>query len=135
MQVYQTKVKEFSGSSFGEVRQKAEMIYGVIRKRTKRRPYVRSRYFDKEKVFLDYFWQHLWEKNWRDRTRRLKYYACAIDLLEHSNVKPSSKENPNHKTEILHRFAGITRSGELFFVQVKEDKKTGQKSFISVFPT
>ena len=38
------------------------------------------------------------------------------------------------KTEILHRFKGITPEGEEFFVQIKENKRNGQKYFISVFP-
>ncbi|MBL7053228.1 MAG: hypothetical protein ISS02_01000 [Candidatus Portnoybacteria bacterium] len=36
---------------------------------------------------------------------------------------PSSKENPNKKTEIFHRFAGITKDKELFYVQIKEEKR------------
>jgi hypothetical protein len=42
--------------------------------------------------------------------------------------------NPNKRSEILHRFSGTTTHGEIFFVQIKEDLKKGQKHFISVFP-
>ena len=45
-----------------------------------------------------------------------------------------SKENPNRRSEIVHRFAGITAEKDLFFVQIKEEKRTGQKWLMSVFP-
>ncbi|MEK9160243.1 MAG: hypothetical protein AAB383_05965 [Patescibacteria group bacterium] len=66
--------------------------------------------------------------------RRLKYFTAAIELLERTRLEPKSKENPNKKGEILHRFTGITKDSEIFYVQVKENKNTGQKHLISVFP-
>jgi len=42
--------------------------------------------------------------------------------------------SPNKMSEILHRFAGITKDGDNFFVQIKENKKNGQKWLVSVFP-
>ena len=134
MKVYQTKVKKLPGTEFKELHPKALAIFKGIKGKSRRRPYLRSAYFKKDKIFLDYFWQHLWQKNWRDRTRRLKYYPCALDLIKNSSVEPISKENPNNRSEILHRFAGTTSDKELFFVQIIEDKKTNQKRFISVFP-
>lgn len=134
MKVYQTKIKKLTGTDFKEIHSKALSIYKEIKSKTRRKPYVRSAYFNKEKVFLDYFWQHIWQKNWRDRTRRLKFYPCALDLIRNSRIEPISKQNPNKPIEILHRFGGITKDKELFFVQIKEDKKTDQKFFLSVFP-
>ena len=134
MKVYQTKIKKLAGTDYREVYPKAFSIYKQIRAQTKRRPYVRSAYFKKDKVFIDYFWQHLWQKNWPDRFRRLKYYACAIDLIRNSKAEPVSKLNPNRPKEILHRFAGITPDKELFFVQISEDTKLGRKGLVSVFP-
>ncbi|MDA2922394.1 hypothetical protein MYX07_03970 [Patescibacteria group bacterium AH-259-L07] len=135
MKSYQTKTKKFTGTDFHEVHRKAFGLYKEIKSKTKRRPYVRSAYFKKEKVFLELFWQHLFDKkNWRDRIRRLKYYPYAIELIQKSRFEPESKENPNKRTEILHRFAGITKENDIFFVQIKEDKRTGQKWLISVFP-
>jgi len=134
MKIYQTKIKKFPGTEFGEVHEYAVKTYKAIKSKTKRRPYVRSAYFKKEKVFLDYFWSHMHQKNWRDRTRRLKYYACAIDLLKHSQMESVSKQNPNKPQEILHRFAGMTPDKELFYVQIREDKKTDRKDFMSVYP-
>lgn len=122
------------GTNYGEIYPVAIAIFKEIKSKTKRKPYIRSIYFNKEKVFLDYFWQHLREKNLRDRTRRLKYYQCALDLIKNSKSEPTSKQNPNKLKEILHRFAGLTKNKELFFVQIKEDKKTSQKHFLSVFP-
>jgi hypothetical protein len=134
MKPYQSKFKKLSGTDYKEIHHQAFDIYKQIKSKSKRKPYVRSVYFNKEKVFLDYFWQHLWQKNWRDRNRRLKYYPCAIDLIKNSKLEPISKQNPNKPTEMLHRFAGLTKDKELFFVQIKEDKKTSQKHFMSVFP-
>lgn len=135
MKSYQTKVKKFTGSGFRETHKKALNLYCQIKNKTKRRPYIRSTYFKKDKIFLGLFWQHLFDKpNWRDRTRQLKYFPCAIELIRHSRFEPESKENPNRRSEILHRFGGITKENDMFFVQIKEDKRTGQKFLISVFP-
>lgn len=135
MQVYKTKIRKLSGVHWHQVHEKAFDQYKSIRRKTKRRPYVRSPYFQKEKVFLQLFWNHLYEKtNIRDKTRRLKYFPCAIELIENSKVKPTtqvSKEEPNIH---LHRFAGITPEGDNFFVQIKEERKRGQKWLMSVFP-
>lgn len=74
------------------------------------------------------------QKSWGDRARRLKLFACALDLLRHTTFIPTSKENPNKKHEILHRFCGTTRDNEPFFVQVRENKQSGQKTLMSIFP-
>ena len=135
MQVYKTHTRKFSGSNFHDVHQKAFGLYTEIKKKSKRRTYVRSAYFKKDKIFLDLFWQHLFAKeNWRDRMRRMKYFCCGIELIQKSIIKPNSKENPNKHSEILHRFYGATSEDEPFCVQIKEDKKRGQKFLISVFP-
>lgn len=132
--VYQTESIRLAGTDYREVSRKARAIYNTIASKSKRKPYVRSAYFNKEKVFLDYFWQHLFVKNNSDRLRRLKYYGCALELIQKSKIDPVSKENVDNVREILHRFAGKTRTGELFFVQIKEDKRNRQKHFISLFP-
>lgn len=134
MKVYQTKVKKLTGTDQHEVYVKVRAIYKKLLGRTKRKPYVRSPYFNKQKVFLDYFWEHLYQKNPWDRFRRLQYYACAIDLIKNSKIDPNSVQNPNRPTQVLHRFEGKTKEGDSFFVQITEDKRTNQKYFISVFP-
>lgn len=130
---YQTKTKKLSGTSYSEVRSQAMFIFYQIRKRTKRRPYLRSAYFGKQKIFFDYFWHHLDQKNPRDRFNRLKYFEAAIEVIKHSRYEPVSKQNPNKSAEILHRFAGMTKQKELFYIQIKENKKNGKKYFMSCY--
>ena len=67
--------------------------------------------------------------------RRLKYFACVIELIQKSRFAPTSKKNPNKSKEMLHRFYGLTADNELFCIQIKEDVKNKQKFLISVFPT
>ncbi|MFA6486423.1 MAG: hypothetical protein WCT40_03585 [Candidatus Magasanikbacteria bacterium] len=135
MDVYKTKSVRLPSTHWDKVMEKAFGQYKIIKNKTKRRPYVRSAYFDKEKIFLGLFWHHLHEKNnIRDKTRRLKYFPCAIELIQNSKIKPTtqtSKEEPNIS---LHRFAGVTPDNNSFFVQIKENTKNGQKWLISVFP-
>src|SRR3990167_6193014 len=135
MKVYKTRISKLSGSDYKEVNKKAFGLYAEIRKKTKRRPYVRSAYFNKSKIFIELFWLRIWQnQNFRDKIRRIKYFPCAIELIRKSKLDPSSKQNPNKPTEILHRFAGTTKENDLFYVQIKEDKKTGEKWLMSAFP-
>ena len=130
---YKTKIKKVGGTSYKEVVKKARAIFHLIEKRSKRIAYLRSGYFDKEKIFINLFWTHLNQKSPRERIKRLKFIGCAFDLIENSRDKPSSKPNPNNKKELLHRFGGVTQKGELFYVQIKESTKTKRKDFMSVF--
>lgn len=135
MKTYISKINKLPGTDFHEVNRQALSVYSKIKKKSKRRPYVRSQYFNKEKVFLELFWKHLFEKkNWGDRVRRLQYFPAALDLIQCSHFHPTSKINPNKKNEILHRFTGILTTNELFYVQIKEDVNTSRKWLISVFP-
>jgi hypothetical protein len=134
MQYYKTHASKLHGTHYQRLMKKAFGQYKEISKKSTRRPYVRSAYYDKEKIFLGIFWQHLHEKNLRDKARRLALFPCAIELMEKTRYAPTIKENPNKKGELLHRFAGSTPDNEIFFVQIKEDIKTKQKYFISVFP-
>ncbi len=134
MKTFKTKLTILPGTNYREISKKAFVIYNQIRRKTKRRPYVRSAYFKKDKIFLSLFWTHLYNKNYWDQMRRMKFFGCAIELIQNSRFEPTSKENPNKPTEILHRFAGITKDNDLFFVQIKEDKRTGGKWLVSVFP-
>lgn len=107
-------------------------VFDEIKKKTKRRPYVRSAYFKKEKIFFDYFREHLFQKNSHDRERRMKFFAAAVELIKKSKHNPILKTNPNKKGEIFYRFVGLTGEKHLFFVQIKEDKKR-RKYFMSCF--
>lgn len=42
--------------------------------------------------------------------------------------------NTSKEVEIFHRFEGITKEKEIFYVQIKENIKTDRKEFMSVFP-
>jgi hypothetical protein len=135
MQVFRTKSAIIKGSSFHEVNKRALSIYREIKRRSKRTPYIRSAYFNNGKIFLAVFWHHFWEKEkWGDRMRRLRFYPAAVELIQGSKCEPISKENPNKSNEILHRFLGITRENMIFHVQIKEDKRSGRKDLISIFP-
>ncbi|MBU0597174.1 hypothetical protein KKA94_03370 [Patescibacteria group bacterium] len=134
MQYYKTHAGKLAGTHHERLMKKAFDQYKEIAHKSKRRPYIRSAYYDKEKIFLSIFWQHLHEKNLRDKARRLALFPCAIELMEKTRYSPTTKANPNKKGELLHRFAGSTPDNEIFFVQIKEDKQTKQKYFISVFP-
>ncbi|MEK9159388.1 MAG: hypothetical protein AAB383_01525 [Patescibacteria group bacterium] len=134
MRVYQTKVEKLKGTDFVEVRRKAFFIFKQIKKKTKRQPYIRSAYFSKEKVFLNIFWAHLFEKPSSERLRRLKYFAAAIELIEHNRFTPTTKTDSNNPRFLLHRFSGLTKENEMFYVQIKEDISSQKKYLISIFP-
>ena len=123
------------GSALNEVMRLARYEYHLIQKKTPRRvPYVRSKYFVKDKIFINNFWEHLNQKSPKERIRRLKLYACAIDPLRNNVYAPETIFS-NVETDInLHRFYGQTKDGQLFCVQVKENKRNNRKDFISVFP-
>lgn len=123
-----------SGSNYKEIAKQARLVYRDIAKQTKRRAYVRSAYYKKEKIFFEYYWQHLSQKALVYRTTRLRYLACAIELIRYSRIEPTVKINPNRHHELLYRFTGQTRDGKRFYVQIKENRKTKQKYFMSVFP-
>ena len=134
--IYKTKSAQFSGTSYEELISKARYVYHAIQKKNSRRmPYVRSSYFVKDKIFINNFWNHLNQKSPKDRLRRLKFYQCAIELIRSSKCSPESTQNPNNRDELLHKFIGVTSVGVCFAVQIKENKKTHRKDFISCFPT
>lgn len=133
MKIYLSKSKKLAGNSLEEVTKKARLLFRSIERRTKRRAYIRAVYFNKEKIFLEYFWPHLNQKHRRERLERLRYLPCAMDLVANSRFTPTTKESQNSKSELLHRFTGVTDNGEVFCVQIKEDTKTGQKFLMSIF--
>lgn len=132
-QYYVARAILLAGSHYVDVYHQAKTLFKVIEKRTKRKPYIRSAYFGKQKIFFDYFWIHLSQKNISTRKGRLKFFAAAIELVEKSRQVPTSKVNPEKRSEILHRFLGRLRSGEIFAVQVKENVRTHSKQLMSVF--
>lgn len=135
MKIYKTKTEPFSGTRYAEVGYKAFGLYNKIKRKSKRRPYVRSAYFKKEKIFLELFWRHLQDKHsLNDKTRRLKYFSCALNLIKNSRLDPTIRENPDKSSEMLYRFAGMAPDKKIFYVQIKEEKRGGKKWLMSVFP-
>jgi len=128
---YEVKNCKLAGTSYGEVYKKAWRIYLEEKMKSKRRVYLRSAYFNKEKIFLDIFWKHLKQKNKGDRERRLKFYYCALTLLKRSKNAPVIKYNQRMK---FYRFYGKEMStGDKFVVQIKESTR-GNKYLMSIFP-
>jgi hypothetical protein len=134
MKPFQSRYPRLNGKIYLDLEREARRLHNEIVKRTKRNPYVRSKYFKNSKIFIGLFWNHLNQKNQNDRRRRLVYYRCAIDLLRNSTCDPEMKINPNGKREMVYRFAGRSSDGYLFMVQVKRDERSDNKYFMSVFP-
>lgn len=130
---HRVKARILSGTSYSEVNHQARILYRDIERRTKRKPYVRSVYFKKDKIFFDLFWSHLHQKNPRDRMRRLRYFPVAVELIKKSRQKPVSEVNRHRLTEILHRFTGVTSDGHVFYVNIKENTRSHRKYFMSCF--
>jgi len=133
MKIFHSKEISIPGSSYDEVLSYARKEYRKVQNLTKRQPYVRSTYFKKDKIFLSTFWTHIMQKNRKDRTKRLKLYKAAIDLLRNGRDDPETIFQKNDLAILLHRFYGKTKDGVEFCVQVKEEKRTGRKDFMSVF--
>lgn len=130
---YVTDCQVIPGKSFKVVERIARRNFDKIKVKTKKTPYVRSAYFKKEKIFLTIFWSHLHQRREKEKVRRLRYFDCAIDLIRFSRYEPAIKPDPNNNQMALYRFSGKTRSGEIFYVQIKRNNKTNKKYLISMF--
>lgn len=134
MKVYISKYNPLPGTSHASVFRSARYEYHKIQKLTPRRqPYVRSRYFSKDKVFVNSFWEHLRQKHPGDQLRRAKLFLCAIDLIRNTKHWPEIVTDKTSGTQ-LYRFFGKTNEGQIFCVQIKHNIKTDRKDFMSVFP-
>lgn len=133
MKIYKSKAVLLVGSSYDEVLERARKEHKKIENVTKRQPYVRSTYFKKDKIFISTFWTHLMQKHRKDRMKRLKLYSAAIDLMRNSHCEPETIFKKGDLSTILHRFYGVTKDGVEYCVQVKQDKRSGRKDFMSVF--
>lgn len=134
LHAYHCKERPLSSHRYADLLAEARMIFRSLEKRTKRRPYVRSTFFHKDKIFFDYFWKHLQQKIPAERARRLRFLPCALELLRHSVQHPLTIKPESDSHVLLHRFAGQTRSGEYFYVQIKHDLRSGKKQLLSIFP-
>ncbi|NOS67637.1 MAG: hypothetical protein HOO67_04715 [Candidatus Peribacteraceae bacterium] len=113
---------------------KVRREFRLLQKQTKRRPYVRSAFFGKEKIFFDYFWIHLNQKDAHDRARRLKYFPCAIELLRLCRQAPQTFIKTAELHIIRHQFIGLASDGSKFAVVIKEERPSGKKNLLSLFP-
>ncbi|HBA36605.1 TPA: hypothetical protein DCZ15_01890 [Candidatus Falkowbacteria bacterium] len=134
MDIFYSKYKSLPGTSYREIKHCVDVSFTKIKRRTRRRPYLRSAYFHGEKIFFEYFWAHLRQKNYKDQIRRLKFFRASLELLQYSCHIAETSINRHNTTDKLYRFQGKTADSRLFIVQVKENKKTGQKFFMSCFP-
>lgn len=96
---WKVKAKRIGGTNPKEIVAKARDYSHIIESSTKRLAYIRSKYFKKQKVFLKYFWEHLYQSGgWQQRAERLSYFLCAIEVIENSTYPPiSTKPNRNKK--------------------------------------
>jgi len=131
---YKTTKDIIHGSEYKNIEREARKSHNRIASHTKRNPYIKSKYFKNEKIFLNYFWNVLHQRNWQDRKRRLIYYDCAIDLLRNTTLASYTSQDPDDPNLLQHEFYGITENGREFVVHVREDKRNDRKSFMSVFP-
>ncbi|MGI9027728.1 MAG: hypothetical protein ACR2FM_02705 [Candidatus Saccharimonadales bacterium] len=135
MKIYKSKCSRLPGTSHASIFRAARYEYHKIQKRTPRRKaYVKSQYFKKDKIFINQFWEHLKQKRLGDQLRRTKLFPCAIDLIRNTTCSPDTIYNYGNMNIGLHRFFGETKDGFHFYVQIKENKRTGRKDFMSVFP-
>lgn len=132
---FRSKYNRLWGTSYVEVRPQAAAVYKDLVKQTKRQPYVRSKYFNGDKVFVSNMWVHMLKKNLNDRARRLVFLPAALDLIRNCRLKPDAILITMRGQTILYRFYGNTKDGYEFGVQVKKNVKTGRKDLMSIFPT
>ncbi|MDR2523981.1 MAG: hypothetical protein LBC95_00355 [Candidatus Nomurabacteria bacterium] len=128
---YKSLFGRLTGVNENELWHKARLVYGATVKSKRRLPYVRSKYFKNEKVFLDLFWSHTNSKKPRVRRERLAFYQCGLDLIHNTTHKP---KEIYVKGNLCYKFLGLSRDNEEFCVQIKREKNGG-KWLLSIFPT
>ena len=134
MNVYTSKYPRLPGSSYDEALNHARQEYNVIAHSTKRQPYVKSKYFNGNKVFLKVFWDHVMQKRLKERTRRLRFYRAALDVLRHSQITPETTFNADDRNILLHRFYGVTKDASTSVYRLRKtsalDARTSCQSLI-----
>lgn len=132
MNIYRSRYTKYQGTH-AEAVAAARREYHAIQKRTPRRaPYVRSQYFRKDKIFINTFWDHLKQKAPAERSARIRFYHCALDLLRNTSIAPVITKSQESDIELC-RFYGQTTDGIYFCVQVKSNIRNHRKDFMSVF--
>lgn len=134
LRAYQCKTKPLPGHRFTDIIPQARRLFRSLQKQTKRRPYIRSAYFNKDKIFFDFFWQHMQQKAVIDRARRLRYFPCALELLRSTRHDPITFMDPTQPNKFVHRFLGEASGNQKFWALIKEDRKSNKKQLLSLFP-
>lgn len=130
MGVYHTKCEALSGTSWKETHAAAKDAHKSYIGSARRRAYIRSPLFQRDKVFIDTYWRTLGTRNFRDRQRRLSFLPCGLELIKHAHF--SKQEVVESKRRYYH-FDGVTPAGKSFSVHIKEDG-AGRRYLMSVFP-
>ncbi|MDR2672188.1 MAG: hypothetical protein LBC35_02620 [Coriobacteriales bacterium] len=120
MEFFKSRHTNLSGSNDRELYHKARAIQQAMTAGSRRRPYVRSKFFNRQKVFLDIFWTHLFAKNPGERRRRIALFACVVDLVQNTTYQPEIYVRGNER---FYRFFGVSKNGVRFAVQIKQDRK------------
>lgn len=135
MSIYQSKYQQLPGTSHEEAIKSARDYYDGVRKHNpRRRPHIRSIYFSRDKVFLQLYWDHLMQKNRRERIRRARLFRCALDLIQNTRFAPDTIIDTKNTNILLHRFYGKSAEHVHFCVQIIENKRSRRKDLISCFP-
>ncbi|MDR1300095.1 MAG: hypothetical protein LBK50_00075 [Candidatus Nomurabacteria bacterium] len=125
---FQSKQSKLYSTVYLRVYNQAKSYYESLIQNPRRKPFVRSKYFNR-KVFIDEFWSQVRRYNLADRRRRLAFYLCAIDLIKNSRYEPTIKYESGKK---LYEFYGIAKNSEKFAVHFRKSRE--HVCFVSCFP-
>lgn len=131
---YQCKAKCLTGHRYTDIMPLARVLFRELKRKTKRRPYVRSAYFEKDKIFFDFFWHHLNTMLPSERAKRLRFFPCALELLQKSRNNPITFIDVQRPDVIKHMFQGKTADGYCFAVVIQQERKTGKKQLLTLYP-
>ena len=127
---YQSKLPTLQGSNDKELFYEARQFFRQYDNK-RRLPYIRSKYFNGQKVFLSMFYKHLSQKSYPEQRRRIKFLPAAIDLVKNSKVPPII--TGDGRPDEYYRFQGLSKNHQKFAVQIMKDKKQN-RYFMSCFP-
>ena len=132
MQNNRLKTSTVKGTNYPEIYKKLLTFIKHIQIKTQ--TICRSKYFENQKIFLELFWIHLHQKNKNERERRVSLFPVAVEFISNSKSEPILTAKGVKSSEIFYRFTAVTKDTQIFFIQIKENKKSGQKWLMSIFP-
>ena len=85
---YRTHQSKLPGTrAFKDIYKSSMAVYkSEVLRKTKRQPYLRSAYFNKQKIFFTFFWKHIFDYLYVVRIERLQYFEAAIELIKNSII-------------------------------------------------